>query len=150
MTTAQTADALVTAVNVATEWLQDLPEDIVHEKPSPDRWSIAEVIGHMIDSACNNHQRFIRAQEGDQLTFPRYDQNSWVAKSCPDGVDWVELVGLWRSYNVFLANVIRQIPTSQLDTPCTITPLEPCTLGFLVSDYLDHLNHHVSKIQERV
>ena len=32
--------------------------------PAPGRWAKKEVVGHLIDSAANNHQRFVRAQEG--------------------------------------------------------------------------------------
>ncbi len=146
----ETATALIAAVNEARIWLYELADPIVREKPTPDRWSIAEVIGHMIDSACNNHQRFVRAQEVDALTFPKYDQNVWVARASYDQADWHELVDLWHLYNLQLARVIANIPVDQLETPCTITPYETCTLGFLVTDYLDHLNHHLAKIRERV
>ncbi len=150
MTQAETASALIAAVNEARSWLYELTDPVVREKPTPDRWSIAEVIGHMIDSACNNHQRFIRAQEVDELTFPKYEQNLWVERAGYDESNWSELVDLWHLYNLQLARVIAKIPSDQLDTPCTITPYETCTLGFLVTDYLDHLNHHLAKIHERI
>ena len=104
----------------------------------------------MIDSACNNHQRFIRAQELPELTFPGYEQNLWVQKNGYHESDWRELVELWFLYNQRLADVIRRIPPEELETPCTITLYETCTLGFLVDDYLDHLLHHLGKIRERV
>jgi hypothetical protein len=31
------------------------------ERPAPERWTKKEVVGHLIDSASNNHQRFVRA-----------------------------------------------------------------------------------------
>lgn len=135
------------------EWraiLLALDEETVHHKPSPDRWSIAEVVGHLVDSACNNHQRFVRAQECDALTFPKYDQNAWVAAGDYNHSDWPSLVSLWFSYNQHVAHVVRNIPETQLTTPCTITPLNECTLQFLVTDYLDHLKHHLDKIRERI
>ena len=134
------------------EWrttLLGLDEDTVRHKPSKDRWSICEVVGHLVDSACNNHQRFVRAQEGDELTFPKYDQNAWVRAGNYNQSDWPSLVGLWYLYNQQIARIIRHIPTSQLDTPCTIAPYETCTLKFLIDDYLDHLQHHMGKIKER-
>ncbi len=144
------ADRLIETVDAAMAWLAPLAEPAVRHRPGPDRWSIAEVIGHLVDSACNNHHRFIRAQEADELVFPKYDQNSWVAKAGYYESDWQTLVSLWRLYNHHLAQVIRHIPDDQLPTVCKIGPYDPCTLEFLVTDYLDHLRHHVKKIRERV
>jgi len=138
---------LVESIANARTWLSKLDEATVREKPTPDRWSIAEVIGHLIDSACNNHQRFIRAQDVESLEFPKYDQNRWVANGDYDDSPWLELVELWSLYNLQLARIIARIPDDQLETPCTISPYEPCKLGFLVSDYVDH---HLAKIQERI
>ena len=138
---------------VIDEWrgiLLSLDEDAVRLKPSKDRWSICEVIGHLVDLACNNHQRFVRAQERDELTFPQYDQNAWVIAGDYNQSDWPSLVGLWYSYNQHIAQIIRRIPTSQFNTPCTITPYETCTLAFLIDDYLIHLQHHMGKIKERI
>lgn len=145
-----TAADLVARVEEASEWLARLDETTVRHKPTPERWSIAEVIGHLVDSATNNHQRFIRAQEADELVFPKYDQNSWAEKSGYHDADWRELVELWRLYNRLLAGVIRRIPAEKLTVRCTIGPYDPCTLEFLVVDYLDHLEHHLKKIRERL
>lgn len=130
--------------------LLNLDSKQASEKPSLDRWSISEVIGHLVDSACNNHQRFVRAQFCEAFEFPRYEQNEWVTSANYQHCDWYPLVQLWYYYNRQLAALIRNIPASQLATPCTITPLETCTLEFLVTDYLDHLRHHLAKIRERL
>ena len=123
---------------------------VVHKKPSEERWSISEVIGHLVDSACNNHQRFVRAQGVEELTFPRYEQNEWVVAANYVQSNWPSLVTLWRSYNQILAHVIRNIPQDALQTPCTITPYETCTLAVLVDDYLTHLHHHLTILEERL
>ena len=130
--------------------LLELDANSIHVKPEPDRWSISEVIGHLVDSACNNHQRFVRAQHCTELVFPKYEQNEWVAAANYRLCDWESLIQLWYHYNRQIAVLIRSIPESKLSTPCTITPYETCTLGFLVTDYLDHLNHHFGKLSERI
>ena len=135
------------------EWRQrllDVDSLAAHDKPSSDRWSVSEVVGHLIDSACNNHQRFVRAQFADALQFPKYDQNDWVSAAGYSDLDWKLLVSLWCDYNRMLAGVIRNIPDRCLDVPCTITPYEPCTLAFLVADYLEHLQHHLRILDKRI
>lgn len=148
--TTETATQLIATIDAWRDRLLALDDAIVLHKPSPDRWAIAEVLGHLVDSACNNHQRFIRAQEGDALTFPKYDQNAWVACGGYRHSDWKSLVLLWYFYNRHLADVIRGIPAAKLNVRCTITPYEPCSLEFLVTDYLTHLQHHLAKLAERI
>ena len=150
MNPSQTAQKLVDKVTQSREWLLGLGEAIVRQKPSADRWAITEVVGHLVDSASNNHQRFIRAQETESLTFPKYDQNSWAAKNGYASANWESLVELWFHYNLQLARVIQQIPQEHLTKTCNIGGLEPCTLEWLVTDYYDHLVHHLDKIEERV
>lgn len=136
-------------VTTARDWLLILDESAVRNRPAPDRWSIAEVVGHLIDSACNNHQRFIRAQEVEHLEFPKYEQRSWVENSDHHGRPWNELVELWYLYNLHLAHVMNNIPEDKLHRPCTVTPGDPETLETIVVGYFDHLQHHLAKIRER-
>ena len=149
-TTDETATEIELLVETWRARLRELSPDTVCSKPAPERWSISEVIGHLVDSACNNHQRFVRAQYCNELVFPKYEQNEWVASANYGTCNWESLIDLWYHYNILIANLIRNIPESQLSTPCTISPYEPCTLGFLVTDYLDHLNHHFGILSERI
>lgn len=123
---------------------------LTHVRPGPDRWSISEVVGHLVDSACNNHQRFVRAQYSSEFEFPKYEQNEWVAAANYREGNWQSLVELWYHYNRQIAVIIRNIRTSSLSIPCTITPYETCTLGFLVKDYLDHMLHHLNILADRI
>lgn len=128
----------------------DIDSAEAHTKSSPDRWSISEVVGHLVDSACNNHQRFVRAQNCSDFTFPKYDQNDWVSAANYRESTWESLVELWYHYNRQIAVLIRNIDTASLATPCTITPYETCTLGFLVKDYVDHMEHHLKILEIRI
>src|SRR5262245_42608651 len=105
--TAHIADDLRATVENAARELRRLDPATLAHRPAPDRWTIKEVIGHLIDSAANNHQRFVRAQFTKELVFPKYEQNEWVGSQHYNDVDWDELVELWRRYNLHLAHVIR-------------------------------------------
>lgn len=109
-------------------------------------WSRKQVLGHLIDSASNNHQRFVRAGLRASLEFPGYDQQGCVSFQAPQEAEWVLLVSLWASYNRYLAHVINRIPAAKLETPCRIGSGEPVTLSFLATDYLRHLLHHLRQI----
>ncbi len=109
-------------------------------------WSRKQVLGHLIDSASNNHQRFVRAALQGSLEFPRYDQDGFVRVQAVESVLWPVLVTLWTSYNLYLAHVIAYLPASQLEAPCRIGEDDPVTLRFLAEDYLTHFLHHLKQI----
>ncbi|WP_263350724.1 DinB family protein [Acidicapsa acidisoli] len=109
-------------------------------------WSRKQLLGHLIDSASNNHQRFVRALLAEALEFPRYDQDGNIRVQAVQETDWLLLVSLWASYNRYLAHVIARIPAGKLETVCRIGAGEPVTLRFLAEDYLGHLVHHLGQI----
>ena len=109
-------------------------------------WSVKEIVGHLIDSAANNHQRFVRAQHAQRLEFAGYEQNLWVRSQDYQSYPWHELVDFWMLYNRHLAYVITRVPAAALKISCRIGDDKPVTLGFLIEDYLRHLRHHVRQI----
>jgi len=109
-------------------------------------WSRKQVLAHLIDSASNNHQRFVRASLQASLDFPGYDQDGNIRAQEPQEADWLLLVSLWASYNRYLAHVIARLPASKLETVCRIGSNQPVTLSFIAEDYLVHLLHHLRQI----
>jgi len=116
------------------------------EPLSDGKWSRKELIGHLIDSASNNHQRFVRAQMDESHSFPGYEQESWVSRQGYRNEAWEDLALLWKSYNQHLLHVLSRIPEDKLSLPCTVGGGEPVTLGFIVEDYISHMKHHLSQI----
>jgi hypothetical protein len=142
----QIADELTQVVQSAAERLRSISAAEAGFKPSESKWSKKEVIGHLVDSAANNHQRFIRAQQVSELVSPAYDQEKWVSVQDYNSTSWPDLKELWRLYNLHLAHVIRRIPAEKLQIKCTIGGKEPVTMGTVIDQYLVHLKHHLDKI----
>jgi hypothetical protein len=116
-------------------------------KPAlPGGWSRKQLLGHLIDSASNNHQRFVRAALQPSLEFPGYDQEGNIKIQAVQDANWALLVSLWAAYNRYLAHVIAHLPAEKLDTVCRIGAGEPVTLGFIATDYLTHMLHHLKQI----
>ena len=126
--------------------LEKLPGDVVDRKPSPSKWSPKEELGHLLDSAANNHQRIVRAQLEDSPTMPGYDQNGWVATHRYQQRSWNELIGLWRALNQQLLSAAESIPDSAWSRKLTVAASEPLTLQFVFEDYIVHMAHHLEHI----
>ena len=155
MTDAQTSDrapfpviaeALRRTIDAAVPLLRAIPASQAAESRGPGKWSAQQVIGHLIDSAANNHQRFVRAQQTPALVFPPYLQDEWVESQHYDARAWEDILQLWHAYNRHLAHVIEHIPETSRDVPCTIGEEPPVTLGFLAFDYVAHLQHHLRQV----
>ena len=128
--------------------LYRMNHDEMSSKPDPHNWSKKEILGHLIDSAANNHQRFVRAVDNVAVRFPTYDQNEWVRIQRYNEMSWSFLVTLWSAYNRHLSHIIEFIPEDAESSPCNIGKEEPVTLEFVVKDYLRHLQHHLKDILE--
>jgi hypothetical protein len=133
-------------VQTMEERLQRMGEPAVSARTGPGKWSVKEILGHLVDSALNNHQRFIRAQRTDGLRFPGYEQDAWVAAQGYAEEDWYSVVELWCALNRHLSHVIKRIPPEKLSVVCTIGESPPVSLDFLVRDYIRHLEHHLAGI----
>jgi len=140
------SDKLVRVVRSAEAILFQVPEAESSKPVLSGGWSRKQVLGHLIDSASNNHQRFVRAALQTALDFPGYDQDGCVRVQAVEEADWTLLVSLWAGYNRYLAHGIAHLPVSKLETLCRIGSDEPVTLRFLAEDYLRHLLHHLGQI----
>jgi len=143
---ADIASELLSVVETASESLRSISDSEASLKNLPGSWSKQEILGHLLDSAVNNHHRFVRAQEVAELIFPAYTQEHWVNSQRYIERPWSELVELWRFYNRHLAHVISRIPTEKLAVVCVIGSSEPVSLGYLVEDYLVHIKQHLDEL----
>ena len=128
------------------ERLSQMNPDDVSIKPDSDEWSKKEILGHLIDSAANNHQRYVRAVYKAAAQFPAYDQNEWVRIQRYNERSWDSLVALWSAYNYHLCHIIECLPEDAKSSPCNIGEKDPVSLEFVIADYLRHLQHHLKDL----
>ena len=121
--------------------------DAAASEPRPaGGWSIKQILGHLIDSASNNHQRFVRLQQVETLRLSGYEQDFWVDIQGYNERPLTDLVALWSSYNRHLAHVIRRIDPATLARTVELSPGEQQNLEFFVRDYELHLARHLEQI----
>jgi hypothetical protein len=145
-----TADHLRQTAETAVPLLHALTPAQACANPYPPKWSKAEILGHLIDSACNNHQKFVRVMAQPHLVFPGYAQNHWTAVQHYNDADWSLLVNLFHLYNTHLADVIEHADPATLNNTITVEgaqgPAGPFTLRFIMADYIEHMKHHLRQI----
>lgn len=146
-------------IRTAAARLQQITDE-ESAKSAGGEWSPKQILGHLIDSAANNHLRFVRGQFTDHLEFPGYEQEEWVSAQKYNDESWPAVIELWRAYNMHLLHVAAVIPqhilTQQRDKHSldriafkTVERSTPTTLEYLIRDYLDHLKHHLEQIWRR-
>jgi hypothetical protein len=140
------ADEILSLVQTEGRRLAAFDASEADFRRAPGKWSRREVLGHLVDSALNNHQRFVRAELAESLEFPGYAQDEWVRCQDYASTDWRALVELWAAVNRHLARVVRRIPEAKLAVPCRIGGGAARPLEEVVVDYLRHVRHHLAQI----
>ena len=151
------AGRLSDALRLARPALLALDDTATARRPAPGKWSPREIIGHLVDSASNNHQRFVRMRDRDDLVVDGYEQDVWVASQRYVEAPWAELVLLWLTYNRHLARVMTATPAADRARRRAVHNLDerafrpvsrdrPVTLDYFMSDYVDHLEHHLAQV----
>lgn len=130
--------------------LEQLPAAKIVIKPDPNKWSAKEELGHLLDSAANNHQRIVRGQLEDKPAMPGYNGDRWVALHRYQQRDWSELIGLWHALNVQLLTAAKAVPEEAWFRMLTVGDSKPLTLRFIFEDYVDHMLHHLRHIGVQV
>ncbi|MEM9051276.1 MAG: DinB family protein [Bacteroidota bacterium] len=132
------------AINEAPEKIFAISETEFSRKPRPEKWSKKEILGHLIDSAFNNHQRFVRGQFEDSPQIG-YDQDNWNKFSFHQKMDSTQLINFWTEFNKHMSEVISHIPESELSRTVVVGDDE-LTLEFLITDYVAHMEYHLKQI----
>lgn len=144
-------------IEAATSGLLAIPEQQSQIPRAEGKWSPKEIIGHLIDSAANNHQRFVRSQFSDDLVFSGYGQEEWVRIQGYNQEPWQQLVQLWKHYNLHLLHVMSLIPERTRTRPRTkhnldqiawqtVAEKDSVTLEYFMRDYVAHMKNHLRQI----
>ena len=130
--------------------IMDQNKDIVDIKISENKWTLKEMVSHLIDSASNNHQRFIRLQLETELIFPSYDAEEWKNISKIKEYEFIPLINLWKYYNLYLIHIITGIGKNELENTWELNG-KKLTLKFIIEDYFGrHMNWHIELYNERI
>ena len=125
--------------------LSEIEEPYFSLKVAPEKWSKKEIIGHLIDSATNNHHRFVQIQFESQFLIP-YDQNKWNESNFYQQIEGKQIIDFWTIYNKHLIEIIKRITPENLLKEFRTIDNKRLTLSFLINDYVEHLEHHLRQV----
>ena len=151
------SQTLHSILRAAAQMLNKKDEKELSHQPAPGKWSPQQILGHLTDSAYNNHSRVLIAADQDHLRFPGYDQEAWVTRNGYQQREGREVVATFLAAQRHLAHLLATLPEGLLNRQTTehdfdrmamrkLMPGAPSSLGFLIEDYLFHLVHHLRQI----
>jgi hypothetical protein len=136
------SERLAAVLRHAMPWLMTISEAEASVPEREGKWSAKQVIGHLIDSAVNNLARIVRMQIETCPRLAGYEQREWVSLQEYAERDWSQVLALWFALNEHVAWTIGHVEKARLANPGVIEG-EPLTLGFLIADYVAHMEHHL-------
>lgn len=139
---AELSERLSAVLRTAMPWLVTISEAEASVPEREGKWSAKQVIGHLIDSAVNNLGRIVRLQIEAGQSLPGYQQMEWVDLEHYAEREWSQVLALWFALNEHVAWTIKHVERARLANRGVVAG-EPLTLGFLIEDYVAHMEHHL-------
>ncbi|NSW94754.1 MAG: DinB family protein [Bacteroidales bacterium] len=142
-------------LEIINKWeipLQNLSDDIITKRLNKQNRTIKQILGHLVDSASNNHQRMVRLQYNSDLAFPDYrqDNDRWIAIQNYQDSNWNNLIQLWKYFNLHIIHVIQNTDKDMLQNCWHDFEGTRVTLEQMIYGYLDHLNLHINEIKDLI
>ena len=141
---------LTSIINDFYSRYKDLDNETASKRPGVDKWTLKEIVGHLIDSASNNQQRFVRLQIVDELIFPDYgkDNSRWIEIQKYNELNFSDIILLWKQYNVLIGNIMKEVDESKLGNYWEKPDGDKITLKDLMIDYVRHIKDHIKHFEE--
>ena len=134
------------AFDAMREELATLPAELADTPWRTGGWTRKQIVGHLMDSATNNRQRFVRASIEGKYTGPSYQQEEWVAAHGYSEQTWDTLLHWWRIEHEILAAAVDRIPEEKLKAQCVVGDEQAVSLLFLMEDYWVHQRRHMAQM----
>ena len=143
---AELSERLAAVLRSAMPWLVTISEAEASVPEREGKWSAKQVMGHLIDSAANNLGRIVRLQIEPGQSLPGYEQMAWVNLQHYAEREWAQVLALWFALNEQVAWTIAHVERARLANRGVVAG-EPLTLGFLIEDYVAHMEHHLGAMR---
>ena len=130
----------------AMGWLRGLSDARASVPEREGKWNAKQVMGHLTDSAVNNLGRIVRMQIAAGMKMAGYEQNEWVALQHYAEREWSRVLEVWAVLNGQVSWAIAHVEKAKLTNTADVEGSE-LTLGFLIEDYIAHMEHHLRSMR---
>jgi DinB family protein len=128
--------------------LAGLPESKGSFAYAPGKWTLKEVVGHMVDSERVFSYRALRIARGDTMPLPGFDEKAWAPNSGANSRTLVDLLGELRIVRAATLALFRHLPPESVGRVGTASD-QPVSVRALAWIIAGHERHHVAIIRER-
>lgn len=132
------------------DFLLSITDEAFYAKVSSEKWSPVEIVGHLIDSCTNNHQRIIRAKLDQTPTFSSYNQDEWVKVQNYQNAKKIVIIEHWKNFNLLLNHVMSQVKLDQIEVILEFKEGQKMSYQTIIEDYYSHMNYHINQIKNLI
>ena len=141
-------DRLASQPTVLSDLFKGVPEENGSFAYGDGKWSIKEVIGHLIDGERMFAYRIFRISRGDETPIEGFEQDGYIENAHSNSrsfADLLEEFTLLRRANMFFFNNLSDQDWLRIGTANNVK-ISVRALGYIMAG---HIEHHVGILKER-
>lgn len=129
-------------------FLQNIPADKRHYRYAESKWTIQELLLHILDAERIFAYRALRFARKDATPLPGFEENDYAANSKWENRNWDDLVEEFRVVRRSSEILFGSFDQAQLEAEGTSggRSIYVLAIGFVISG---HINHHIKILKER-
>ncbi len=140
--------ALKSQMPAAEAFLQSISEEFSNRRYAEGKWTIKELLQHVIDAERVFAYRALCLARKDEQTLPSFDENEYAANSNGAERKWYQLIEEFVSVRKSTEYLYNSFTPEALDSTGNVSDytISVSEIGFVL---VGHVNHHLRIIQER-
>lgn len=142
------AEAIDTYSSDILHFFKSIPSEKADYKYAEGKWSIKELLQHVIDAERIFACRALRIARHDKTPLPGFEENSYAAASNASARSWESLLGEFEAVRKSTDLLFRSFTPDQLQQS-GITNEQPNTVIAISFVVFGHILHHINILKER-
>lgn len=141
-------DALKNQTSLFNTFFKSVPIEKREFRYAQGKWSVKEIIQHIIDAERVFTYRALRFARKDETPLPGFDENTYAHNAKTDIRKWDDLIEEFNALRRSSEILFNSFDEDQLNATgiASGNPISVLAIGFIVAG---HTNHHISVIKER-
>lgn len=145
----QLIDRFEAGATTPAAWIKGATPDQLRARPVPGKWSLMEVVVHVLDSDLAAGHRFRRVAAEETPLLIAYDETLFAAKLAYHEMDVTEVCALFELHRRFTSRWLRTVPDASFERIGVHNQRGKVSLAQLVQLYIEHLTHHEAFVLEK-